>query len=198
MDNEHVPPLPPGSTSPPRLRRLAAASKRVQCAFALHHFFTVNLLDRKSRLLIERIGVLRKAVARVRTLMPFYSEAWVVLPEHMHRLWTLPEGDGNLPKRWQAIKTAFSRSVTPGEALSTSRRVRESVASGNGAIGSTRCAANGITHRIRIIFNPVKHGLAARAAEWEFSSFQRCVRQGLYPADWSSIHDTLAEWGKRR
>ena len=68
------------------------------------YFFTVNLLDRNSRLLTERIAILRQAVARVRILMPFYIDAWVVLPDHMHCLWTLPEDDGNFPKRWQAIK----------------------------------------------------------------------------------------------
>ena len=69
----------------------------------------VKLLDRKSRLLTDRIFLLHQVAARVRLLMPFYIDAWVVLPDHMHCLWTLPEGDGNFPKRWQAIKTAFSR-----------------------------------------------------------------------------------------
>ena len=49
-----------------------------------------------------------------------------------------------------------------------------------------------------IHFNPVKHGLAATAAEWEFSSFQRCVKQGLYPPEWTSPADTVGDWGERR
>jgi putative transposase len=61
------------------------------------YFFTVNLLDRKSGLLIDQIAALRQVVARVRFLMPFCIDAWVVLPEHMHCLWTLPEGDGSKP-----------------------------------------------------------------------------------------------------
>jgi len=46
-------------------------------------------------------------------------------------------------------------------------------------------------------FNTVKHGLAASAAEWEFSSFRKCVRQGLYPADWASADETIGGWGER-
>ena len=163
------------------------------------YFFTVNLRDRKSRLLIERIAVLRQVVARTRVLMPFYIDAWVVLPDHMHCLWTLPENDGNFPKRWQAIKTAFSRSIPPGEALSTSRRGR-----GERGIWQRRYWEHTIrderdftSHMDYIHFNPVKHGVATSAAEWEFSSFHRCVKQGLYPAAWTSADDTAGEWGER-
>jgi len=155
--------------------------------------------NRKSRLLIERIAVLRQVVARTRVLMPFYIDAWVVLPDHMHCLWTLPENDGNFPKRWQAIKTAFSRSIPPGEALSTSRRGR-----GERGIWQRRYWEHTIrderdftSHMDYIHFNPVKHGVATSAAEWEFSSFRRCVKQGLYPAAWTSADDTAGEWGER-
>ena len=57
------------------------------------YFFTVNLLDRKSRLLLDEIDLLRRTVARVRVLMPFHIDAWVVLPDHLHCLWTLPEDE---------------------------------------------------------------------------------------------------------
>jgi putative transposase len=143
--------------------------RRRQVAGATY-FFTVNLLDRKSRLLSERIGALRQAVARVRSLMPFYIDAWVVLPEHMHCLWTLPEGDGNFPKRWQAIKTAFSRSVTLGEALSTSRRVR-----GERGIWQRRYWEHTVRGERDYASpmdyshsKPVKHGVAVHAADCAF------------------------------
>jgi putative transposase len=164
------------------------------------YFFTVNLLDRRSRLLTERIGILRQAVSRVRILMPFHIDAWVVLPDHMHCLWTLPECDGNFPKRWQAIKMAFSRSVTPGEPLSTSRLAR-----GERGIWQRRYWEHTVrderdyaSHMDYIHFNPVKHGLAASAAEWQFSSFQSCVKQGLYPPEWTSVAETSGDWGERR
>jgi REP element-mobilizing transposase RayT len=66
-------------------------------------FFTVNLLDRRSNLLVARIDALRDAVRQVRARAPFNINAWVVLPYHMHCLWTLPEGDANFPGRWRAI-----------------------------------------------------------------------------------------------
>jgi putative transposase len=57
----------------------------------------VNLLDRRSNLLMARIDALRDAVRQVHGRAPFHIDAWVVLPDHMHCLWTLPEGDANFP-----------------------------------------------------------------------------------------------------
>ncbi len=59
------------------------------------YFLAVALRDRRGRLLVERVGVLREAVRRVREKRPFVVDAWVVLLEHMHMLWTLPEGDAD-------------------------------------------------------------------------------------------------------
>ena len=78
-------------------------------------FFTVNLLDRRSDLLVTQIDALRDAVRRVRARAPFHIDAWVVLPGHMHCLWTLPEGDSDFPGRWRAIKKGFAKSIRIGE-----------------------------------------------------------------------------------
>ena len=67
-------------------------------------FLTVNLLDRRSDLLVTQIQALRDAVRQVRLRAPFRTDAWVVLPDHMHCLWTLPAGDAHFPGRWRAIK----------------------------------------------------------------------------------------------
>lgn len=88
------------------------------------YVFTVNLHDRRSNLLVANIALLRAAVTRVRHLMPFHIDAWVVLPDHIHTVWTLSEGDTNFSHRWQAIKMAFSKSIAPAERLSASRCVR--------------------------------------------------------------------------
>lgn len=74
-------------------------------------FFTVCLAQRGSRLLVEEIEILRAAVAVTRTRRPFGIEAWVVLPDHMHAIWTLPKGDANYSDRWGAIKARFSKFV---------------------------------------------------------------------------------------
>ena len=75
------------------------------------YFFTVNLRDRHSNLLVTEIDALRNAVRATRTRHPFHIDSWVVLPDHMHCLWTLPPEDHDFPARWQLIKALFSRSV---------------------------------------------------------------------------------------
>ena len=77
------------------------------------YFFTVNLMDRRSDLLVSEIAALRSAVRATRLRHPFHIDAWVVLPDHMHCLWTLPPDDHDVPARWQMIKALFSRSVPP-------------------------------------------------------------------------------------
>ena len=162
------------------------------------YFFTVNLLDRRSDLLIREIAVLRHAVRKVRANAPFHIDAWVVLPEHMHCLWTLPEGDTNFSARWQAIKTEFSKCIALGEPLSVSR-----AAKGERGIWQRRFWEHTVyddrdfaAHMDYIHFNPVKHGLVTRAAEWPYSSFHRCVAQGLYPQDWNDFGTEIAESGE--
>ena len=78
-------------------------------------FFTVNLLDRRSDLLVTGVDRLRAAVRQVRSLAPFHIDGWVVLPDHMHCLWTLPQGAADFPGRWRAIKLAFVKSLPSAE-----------------------------------------------------------------------------------
>lgn len=74
-------------------------------------FFTVNLADRSSGLLVREVAMLRQAVAQTRAARPFVIDAWVVLPDHMHCVWTLPEGDADYSNRMGEIKGRFSRMV---------------------------------------------------------------------------------------
>ena len=85
-------------------------------------FFTVNLLQRHDNdLLVREIDLLRQVVKNVRHKYPFHIDAWVVLPEHMHCIFTLPEGDSDFSLRWRLIKSAFSRALPKTESLSTAR-----------------------------------------------------------------------------
>src|SRR5579872_411922 len=68
------------------------------------YFFTVNLADRDTSLLTDHIDALREAIRAARTRHPFHIDAWVVLPEHMHCVWTLPPTDADFSKRWKEIK----------------------------------------------------------------------------------------------
>ena len=82
------------------------------------YFFTVNLFDRRSDLLIAEIALLRRIVGAERARRPFHVDAWVVLPDHLHCIWTLPEGDADYSGRWQGIKRAFSKALPKRERLS--------------------------------------------------------------------------------
>src|SRR5437899_8213871 len=101
------------------------------------YFFTVHLRDRRSGLLVAQIGALREAMCDVRRQSPFRIDAWVVLPDHMHCLWTLPGGDSDFPDRWRRIKAAFSKSLPDTEQVSRAPgSARASAASGSAATGS--------------------------------------------------------------
>src|SRR5579872_5637638 len=87
-------------------------------------FFTVNLLDRSQSLLVDYIDLLRESVANTRNRYPFEIDAFVVLPDHMHAIWTLPPGDADFSTRWHLIKTAFAKTLRKQERLSAARKAR--------------------------------------------------------------------------
>ena len=155
-------------------------------------FFTVNLLERHGNdLLTRHVDLLRSAVRTVRQARPFTIDAWVVLPNHLHCVWTLPPGDDDFSTRWRLIKTIFARSLPANERRSAARRrYRER------GIWQRRFWEHGIrddagfaAHVDYVHFNPVKHGYVAHIADWPYSTFEACVRRGLYPAD------SLGPWG---
>src|SRR6266404_7121867 len=112
----------------------------------------------------RRIDALREAVRMVRERSPFHIDAWVVLPDHSHCLWTLPEGDSDFPSRWRDIKTAFSKSLP-----ATERRSAVMVRRGERGIWQRRYWEHTIrddrdyaAHMDYIHFNSVKHGLTEK------------------------------------
>ncbi len=88
------------------------------------YFFTVNLLERRMDTLVRHIDRLREAVRTVRQRRPFHIDAWVVLPDHLHCLWTLPDGDADFSTRWRLIKTAFAKALPITERRSAVRVAR--------------------------------------------------------------------------
>jgi len=163
------------------------------------YFFTANLWDRRGSLLVERIDLLRECVWRVRVRRPFHVDAWVVLPEHMHAVWTLPEGDDDFSTRWGSIKRMFSAGLEGGEARSEGRMRR-----GERGVWQRRFWEHTIrderdyaAHVDYVHFNPVKHGLVEGPGYWPFSSFRRAVERGVYPADWVGGGDADGIWGER-
>ncbi|UUW74117.1 REP-associated tyrosine transposase [Pseudomonas oryzihabitans] len=162
-------------------------------------FFTLNLNDHSATLLVDHIGSLRQAVREVKVRHPFDILAMVVLPDHLHALWRLPDDDGDYPLRWSLIKAGFSRQLPPLETVNLSRRLKR-----ERGVWQRRYWE----HRIRdeqdlqrhfdyIHFNPVKHGHARRAVEWPYSSIHRYVRAGVLPADWAGQRDEDWAVGER-
>lgn len=164
------------------------------------YFFTVNLLHRRADLLVARIDALREAVRRVRAIRPLHVDAWTVLPDHMHCVWTLPPGDADFPGRWRAIKMAFSKAIAGGEERSVvmARRTERGVWQRRYWEHTIRDDRDYAAHVDYTHFNPVKHGLVAQAADWPYSSFRRCVGLGMYPEGWRGEGAGPAEAGERR
>lgn len=151
-------------------------------------FFTVNLLERHGNdLLVREVERLRACVLAEKQRRPFSILAWVVLPEHMHWIWRLPDGDADYSTRWRRIKTDFSRGLPAIE-----RRSAVRVARGERGIWQRRYWEHQIRdarslqrHMDYIHFNPVKHGWAKSPIDWPHSSFAHHVVRGAYPADWA-------------
>ncbi|HLQ85883.1 MAG TPA: transposase [Salinisphaeraceae bacterium] len=150
------------------------------------YFFTVVLANRRNRLLTDNIKGLRRAFHEVKQAHPFTIEAIVVLPDHLHCIWTLPANDSDFSTRWRQIKSAFSRQVPKVERRSASRMKK-----GERGIWQRRFWEHAIRddldyrrHVDYIHYNPVKHGHVRRVGDWPYSSFHRFVRMGIYPDDW--------------
>ncbi|MCF6212165.1 MAG: transposase [Gammaproteobacteria bacterium] len=156
------------------------------------YFFTVVSYRRQEILCDERVrSALREGIDRTRQKYPFEINAWVLLPDHLHCLWTLPKGDANFPVRWAKIKRHVS--LVCGDCykrsawLSDSRKKHRE---------STLWQRRYWEHQIRdesdfnrhveyIHYNPVKHGLCEQPIQWPHSTLHRYVREEKYPADWA-------------
>jgi len=123
-------------------------------------------------------------------MRPFEQMAIVLLPDHLHFLWRLPDGDNDFSSRIGAIKQCFTRLRLAGggeEGPATSARARQQYR----GVWQKRFHEHWIRdyrdfkrHLDYIHVNPVKHGLADRAADWPWSSFPKYVRRGEYGEDW--------------
>jgi putative transposase len=163
-------------------------------------FFTVKLLERRRTLLVDHIATLREAVATTRHDHPFMVDAMVVLPDHLHAVWTLPPGDCDFSTRWRLIKTRFARALPRQERLSAVRMAR-----GERGIWQRRFwehlirdEADYARHIEYCYINPLKHQLVARVCDWPYSSFHRDVRADLFPPDWGGDVETPGDFGERR
>jgi putative transposase len=150
------------------------------------YFFTVTLYDRKSDALVTHIDALRSSFRAVRGTHHFAIDAIAVLPDHLHIVMTLPEGDTDYSNRLSLIKRRFTTGI-----MKTGIRVPRH-RNGEIALWQRRFWEHTIRdekdlerHIDYVHFNPVKHGLVARVSDWPYSSFHHYVRLGLLPEDWA-------------
>jgi putative transposase len=162
------------------------------------YFFTLVAADRHAAPFVEHIDALRSAFRFVRARRPFEIDAIVVLPDHLHVLLTLPEGDADFATRLMLIKQRFSLRIPPGDRIDASR-----AAKGERGVWQRRYWEHAIRdeedllrHIEYIHFNPVKHGHVLRAGDWPHSSIHRYIRRGLVDAGWGVSAEVEGDFGE--
>lgn len=160
------------------------------------YFFTVNLHNRNEALLTTHIDVLRSAVRDCKQRAPFMIDAWVVLPDHMHCIWTLPEGDSDYSGRWRRIKKSFTKQLHLNQYDTKDYKSLSRMTRGESGIWQRRFwehtlrdEQDFINHFHYIHFNPVKHGWVRQVRYWPYSSFHRAVRHNIYHPDWNVCYE---------
>lgn len=150
------------------------------------YFFTINLANRSSDLLIQNIDTLRQAFKTVKQKHPFHIDAIVILPDHLHMVCTLPQGDANFSKRIKLIKYYFSYRLAKIEPISKSRlrKAKRGIWQRRFWEHCIRDEKDFRNHIDYIHMNPVKHGLVHQVKDWPYSSFHRHVAVGLLADNW--------------
>ena len=126
-------------------------------------FFTVSLAERGQSVLTDHFDLLTASVALTRRVKPFYADAWVVMPDHLHCVLTLPEGDTDFAGRWRTIRRRFTRRLPRGAVP--------------GPVWRHQVLEHPITDMSEYVdcvracwFDPVRHALVKRPEDWCFSS----------------------------
>ena len=168
-------------------------------------YFFALVTERRRPLFDEPACVahLLTAIEKVRSRHPFSVDAYVILPDHLHALWTLPEGGAKFSTRWRLIKEASTRAYLKAHAAPERNESRRN--KGEQAIWQRRSWEHLVRddddfarHLDYIHLNPVHHGLTSAPREWPHSSFAAWVERGVYEAAWGSdALPQLPEWAKR-
>ncbi|PQA85573.1 REP-associated tyrosine transposase [Hyphococcus luteus] len=156
------------------------------------YFFTVNLRDRRRGVLVDRIADMRAAWRETAAAWPVETVAAVVLPDHLHFIWRLPEGDSDFSTRIRLIKAGFTRRLPAGE-KSDGRKGERGVFQSRFWEHLIRDESDFDRHVDYVHFNPVKHGYVTRPEDWPHSTFQQWRRETgrpitTPPEDWRPCH----------
>jgi putative transposase len=160
------------------------------------YFFTLVTYNREKLFCLpNNVSLLRNTFRYVMQQHPFTIDAFVLLPEHLHCIWTLPPEDRDFSTRWRLLKSYFSRqceTLSP-EYLSVSRRSKQERAIWQRRFWEhlIRDEVDWKNHVEYIHYNPVKHGLVQSPKDWEYSSFHRSVRQGTYDIMWGAGNEIV-------
>ena len=156
-------------------------------------FFTLCLADRESSALIDRIGDLRDAYRRTLASLPVTTNAIVVLPDHLHSIWTLPEEDADFSERWRQVKFRFTRAIgARGQRSGSKARKREAgVWQRRFWEHRIRDEADMRRHMAYVWNNPVRHGLVRDAFAWPYSSIHRDAKAGMVAPGWEVMSDRV-------
>jgi len=158
------------------------------------YFFTVVAYKRQKIFIGPLIDILRASFKKIIVEAPFTIEAIVVLPDHVHCIWQLPDGDNDFSTRWKNIKADFSKQYKekfgqPKQQISVSMKKKGEIGIWQRRFWEHTISNDKdfINHCDYIHYNPVKHGYAQAPNQWPHSSFQRFVHEGLYDEAWGSL-----------
>lgn len=178
----------------PNYRRYPSASKI--------YFFTLATYQRQPVLLAPEFrSALRSAITETRRHCPFSIDGWVLLPDHLHCIWTLPDQDVDFSRRWSMIKRLATQKLRGLSLVRTAHPTESRSKRREGSIWQRRFWEHQIRderdlchHLDYCYWNPVKHGLVQEVRLWPYSTFHRDVRRGLYPESWGSQIIERKEW----
>jgi putative transposase len=155
------------------------------------YFFTVNTYLRQKVLTFPPfLQAIREEFGRVKMEHPFTIDAFVLLPDHLHCVWTLPQGDIDYALRWSLIKRRVSQAtkhlIEPQVSRSRQQRHELGLWQRRFWEHQIRDEEDFIKHVDYIHWNPVKHGYTSHVRDWTYSSFHQYVKRRIYPRDWAS------------
>lgn len=154
-------------------------------------FFTIVTHERQKILCHdENAALINEAFQRVTLKYPFDIDAFVLLPDHIHCIWTLPRGDNDFSTRWRLIKSYFTKGCRDEYknvlTLSRSRKNEQAIWQRRFWEHTIRDENDFSRHVDYIHYNPVRHGLPKSPREWPHSSFHQYVKRGIYDFNWGS------------
>lgn len=156
------------------------------------YFFTLNLRDRRRKLLTEEIGAFRASWADMSIRRPFETVAAVVLPDHTHFIWRLPQDDKDFPTRIRLLKSGFTRRLAASDKMQ-GRKGERNIWQRRYWEHMIRNAKDLDAHVAYVHWNSVKHGLVADPDDWPFSTWREWKREygrpvDIPPEEWNPAH----------